>query len=494
MKNGLLSFQQQGKQILLFAFVLLILRTLTIAVMGIMPQDAYYYFYSEHLALSYFDHPPMVGWMLWLFTSVLGKSIFAIHVTDFLITLGTVYSVWLLTQRIAPNNKAAKATLLFFSTIMVSILSITTTPDVPLLLFWVLSLLFAHKAITHNRITDWLLTGVMMGCAFLSKYTAVFMPAGLFLFLLLSKNYRRKLWGYQFILVCMVFAIVALPVVIWNVQNDFISFKFQSGTRFNDMSLVKLKPKNFLGTVGHQLFSIIPVLFIALWVFVWKYVRRGWKKLKLISTNNLFLLSFFLPMVLFFFAVSLMYWVKINWMMPAYISGIIWVSSYLSVKWMRVQLIIALVIQLLGIVYVVTYIVPVRSDDTWWGWNKLNNKVEFLLKDRPGYFLAAHDDYKTAAVLHFTSGRKVYSGNIIGRPALQYMIVDKDAPQQLVGKNALFFDSHPRFNHENKSNDIPTELQHHFETVTELNPILIRNNKGKTLRKFLVFECKGYKP
>lgn len=53
MKKALLSFQQQGKQILLFAFVLLILRISTIAVMGIMPQDAYYYFYSEHLALSY---------------------------------------------------------------------------------------------------------------------------------------------------------------------------------------------------------------------------------------------------------------------------------------------------------------------------------------------------------------------------------------------------------------------------------------------------------
>lgn len=492
MKKALLSFQQQGKQILLFAMVLLILRIITIAVMGIMPQDAYYYFYSEHLALSYFDHPPMVGWMLWLFTSVLGKSIFAVHATDFLITLGTVYSVWLLAQRIVPNNNAAKATLLFFSTIMVSILSIITTPDVPLLLFWTLSLLFAHKANTQNRLRDWLLTGVMMGGAFLSKYTALFLPAGLLLFLLLNKEHRKKLWGYQFILVCLVFAIVALPVVIWNVQNDFISFKFQSGTRFNDMNLAKLNPKNFLGAVGHQLFIMIPVLFIALWVFVWKYMRRGWMKLKTISSNNLFLLSFFLPMMSFFFAVSLMYWVKINWMMPAYISGIIWVSTYLSVKWMRVQFIIALVIQLLGIVFVVTYIIPVRSDDTWWGWNKLNNEVELLLKDRPGYVLAA-DNYKITSVLHFTSQKKVYSGNIIGQPAFQYMMTDKDAPQQLIGKNALYVDAQPRFNHENKSNKIPAELQQHFETVTEMEPILIRNSNGKVLRKFLVFECRRYK-
>jgi 4-amino-4-deoxy-L-arabinose transferase-like glycosyltransferase len=494
MKMGLLQVQQQSRIILRLALALLIVRVITIAVMGVMPQDAYYYFYSEHLALSYFDHPPMVGWMLWVFTSLLDKSIYAIHTTDFLVTLTTVYSVWLLAQRILPAAKAARAMLLFFSTIMVSILSIITTPDVPLLLFWALSLLFVHKAISSNQVADWVLTGVMMGCAFLSKYTAVFLPAGLFLFLLVSNEHRKKIWNYQLILVCIVFAIVASPVVIWNVQNDFISFKFQSGTRFNNMSLVNIKIKNFFGTIGHQLFIVVPVLFIALWLFVWKYIKKGWKKLKAISTNNLFLLSFFLPMVLFFFGVSVFYWVKINWMMPAYISGIVWVSGYMSYKWVRVQFIIALTIQILGCVFVAAYPVPVRSNDTWWGWEQLNDEVELLLRERPGYFLATPDDYKTAAVLHFTSGKKVYSGNIIGRAAKQYTITDKNAPQQLVGKNALFFQSQPGFNNENKSHVISGDLQQHFETVTELNPILIKNQKGKTLRKFFVFECKGYKP
>jgi hypothetical protein len=73
------------------------------------------------------------------------------------------------------------------------------------------------------------------------------------------------------------------------------------------------------------------------------------------------------------------------------------------------------------------------------------------------------------------------------------MIVDKDAPQQLAGKNALFLDSEPRFTNEEKKNQIPPELQQYFETVIELEPILIKNKKGKTLRKFLVYECKGYK-
>lgn len=162
-------------------------------------------------------------------------------------------------------------------------------------------------------------------------------------------------------------------------------------------------------------------------------------------------------------------------------------------KWMRAQYIIAVVIQLLGIVYIISYPFPIRSDDTWWGWNALSKEVLLLLKDRPGYFLAAQDDHKTAAVLHFTSGQKVYSGNIIGRSALQFSMIDKDAPPQLAGKNAIVLDSQPRFKDEKKSNTIHPDLQQHFATITELDPILIRNRKGKTLRKFLVYECKGYK-
>jgi len=462
--------------------------------MGIMPQDAYYYLYSENLDLSYFDHPPMVGWMLWLFTSLLGKSIIAVHATDLIVTLAMCWVVWLLAQRILSAQKATKALFLFFSTAMVSILCLITTPDVPLLLFWSLSLLFAHNAITKDRWTDWLLTGVMMGAAFLSKYTAVFLPASLFLFLLLSKQHRRSILNYRFILVCISFFIVALPVIIWNIRYDFISFRFQSGTRFNDINIAQLKFKNFFGTVGHQLFILLPVLFTALWFFIWKVVKRGWNKLKQMPTNHLFLLCFFLPLVLFFFSISIFYWVKINWMMPAYISGIVWASIYISKKWIKVQLLISLGVQALGLLFIATYPVNIRSDDTWWGWNKLNNQAVMLLQSRPGYFLAAYDDYKTAAVLHFTSGLKVYSGTILGRPVLQYMIIDKEAPQQLKGKNGLLFDSEPRFKDELKSNNTPVELQQHFETVTELEPILIKNNKGKTLRKFLVFECKGYKP
>ena len=78
------------KKALLIIVVFNLARLLFLPFMGMMPQDAYYYFYSEHLSLSYFDHPPMVAYMLYLFSLVFGKSVITIKLADFVITAGTV--------------------------------------------------------------------------------------------------------------------------------------------------------------------------------------------------------------------------------------------------------------------------------------------------------------------------------------------------------------------------------------------------------------------
>ncbi|MBK5272374.1 MAG: glycosyltransferase family 39 protein [Bacteroidia bacterium] len=489
--KSLIDFSSK-KAIFYSVLILLLVRIASLLAMGIMPQDAYYAFYGENLALSYFDHPPLIGWILRLFMTIFGKNIYAVHLADFTVTLGSVFVFYQLAKRILSLQKATTAVLFFFSTIMVSILSIISTPDVPLMFFWPISLLFAHKAIKENYYLDWILTGIFMGCAFLSKYTALFLPAGLFLFLLITN--WKKIASLRFFSTIFFFVLVSSPVIVWNIQHDFISFKFQSGSRFRNLSWSNISAVNFLGTLGHQLFILIPVLLGAILFFLRKYVTRGFKKLSKLSIDNIFLLSFFLPLFFFFFCISILYWVKVNWMMPAYITGIIWVSQYCKQRLLKSQLIISVVVHVLMFLFIVFYPIPVKSDDTWWGWNKLNTEVEQRMHNHPGYFLFAFDDYKTSAVLHFISGRKVYSGNLLGEPALQYSIVDKNAPQKLTGQNALFLDSKPRFDNEGMENNIPLELKQHFDSVIELKPILIRNNNRKAFRKFLVYECKSYKP
>ena len=112
---------------------ILLMRFIAVFLMGPMPQDAYYFFYSQHPALSYFDHPPAIAYLLLIFTSVLGKNVLAIKLADSFLTILTCLAVYRLATRFFPRFEAEKIIVLFLTTLMVSILSLVSTPDTPLL-------------------------------------------------------------------------------------------------------------------------------------------------------------------------------------------------------------------------------------------------------------------------------------------------------------------------------------------------------------------------
>ncbi|MFC4196551.1 glycosyltransferase family 39 protein, partial [Pedobacter jamesrossensis] len=181
-----------------------------------------------------------------------------------------------------------------------------------------------HRALRMDKTGYWIFSGIAMGLAFDSKYTAVFLPFGLLLFLLLSVSHRRLLTTVWPWLCLMVMILVSAPVIVWNFQHDFASFAFQGSQRMGQLSAFTVKPKFIFGLLGHQLALLMPVLFITLFYGLYILVKRYGKKSAEMPVNDLFLLSFFLPVFLLFILISPLYWVKINWMMPAYISGILW--------------------------------------------------------------------------------------------------------------------------------------------------------------------------
>ncbi|TLX70826.1 glycosyltransferase family 39 protein [Labilibacter sediminis] len=469
-----------------------ILRLIISLSMGIMPQDAYYYFYSEHLALSYFDHPPMIAYFIKLFTSVLGSSDIVVKLTDFMVTLMSYLSFFYLGKIFIPKERLQNAMLLYGSTILLTVLSMNTTPDVPLILFWTLSLITLYKSVFEDKLLYWIISGVLIGLAFDSKYTALFLIIGLICFLILSKKYRHFLFSKELFLMLVFFALAVSPIFIWNINNDWISFKFQSSERADSIMQFKIKWNYFFGNIATQFILLLPVLFVGVVTILFKHIKKVVTKWKLPSDRVLFLLSFSAPIILFFFAISLIYWVKLNWMMPAYVSAIILVTIYLKQKWVKHQIIVSLVLHVLLLAQVLFYIVPIHSDDTWYGWKKLKTEVETLKTEYPDHFIFSRDGYKTTAVLNFYLDEKIYARNVIGEHALQYSIIDNDL-KHLDGKSALFIDSDKKVKHINKSGKTPKVLVEHFDKIIELDPILIKDKKGKTQRKFYVYECTNYR-
>lgn len=472
--------------------VILLVRFIFIGIMGPMPQDAYYHFYGEHLSLSYYDHPPAIAYILRFFTSIFGKKVYALKLADSVVTLLTIFSFYTLSKLFLSKHGTQKSVILFLSTLMVTMLSLVSTPDVPLILFWTLSLITLYHAIFLGKNIYWIWSGIMMGLSFDSKYTGLFLPLGTLLFVIFSKSHRKLIFSGWFWLSNFVFLVTILPVVIWNIQNNFASFRFQSAGRIQSMGGIHINPIEFLGVIGHQSAVLMPVLFFILIFFLYRCFKKYLLKRSPLSARQLFLFCYFIPVFFGFFTISFIYWIKINWMMPAYISGIILVSTYFKEKWIQYQLIFSLIVHLVLSIEILFYPVLIKSDDTWIGWDGLAANVEQLKSKYPNAFIFAADDYKTSAELNFFSDSFVYSKNVIGEPALQFDFIGTDL-NTLKGKDAIFLNSIPNFKSSLKENQFPPQLTEHFDSVTELDPILIKMG-SRTVRKFLVFYCKNYHP
>ncbi|ARV05344.1 hypothetical protein BTO04_00950 [Polaribacter sp. SA4-10] len=487
--NKLLKFIEKNKAI---SWVLgfQLFRLILLPFMGLMPQDAYYYLYGQNLSLSYFDHPGMIGYILRIFTDVLGHSIFAVKFADFVITSLTILSFYKLASYFLSKQKLERAFVLLASTIFISILSFNSTPDVPLLLFWTLSLICLYKAIFEEKKWFWILGGIAMGLAFNSKYTALVLQIGLIAFLIFSNKYRKLLLSPWFWSCLIISATVTFPVWYWNYQNDFASFVFQSSERTSSITKFEISPKNFFGAIGHQMFLLLPVLFLIIVTFTYKYIKRALLKFKIPQAKTLFLLAFFIPTFVGFFAITPIYWVKLNWMMPSYITGIILAGMFISKKLLKTQIIISIIFHVLVSIQILFFLAPIKSDDTWVGWKELATEVELLQKEYPNTFIFSDDNYKTSACLNFFMDDKIYAQNIIGKNALHFDYLGDDL-STLNTKNAIFIDSDKRFKDKEKKGELNPELQNYFTQITELKPIIIKIN-NKEERKFWVFYCTNY--
>lgn len=473
--------------------LVLLVRVCLVLFMGITPQDAYYHMYSRFPDWSYFDHPPMVAYMLMPLNMIFGDSVFAIKATDLIVSLCTIGLIYKLASKFYPGADSWILTLTIGISLMFTLCSTNTTPDIPLLFFWSLSMLLAHKAVSDGSSLVWALTGISMGLAFDSKYTGLMLPAGLFLFILLSPAHRKLIFSKESLVFILFFLLAVFPVFWWNYQHGWPSFLFQTVDRVKQLNGPVFKPQLFLGTLLTQLAILSPVLLFAIWKHgfqaIYKYVRRGLKP----GVEELFLLCFSLPILFFFTGVSFFSWVKINWMYPAYIGGTILIFKHLSGISLRWHIGFAAVVNLLMFVQVVGYLVPVKSDDTWIGWEELSNQVDRLADSTQADFVFSMDSYKTSAVLGFyLKNRSVYAANVLKKNALQFSMWHPDMCF-LEGRNALYIDSEPNLDKKYNREKTDSTLGMWFERVDALDPIRVYSSGGELRRRFQVYRCLGYR-
>jgi hypothetical protein len=205
------------KNRLKFCYFLMSIFGLAVALsVELTDNEAYYWSWSLQPSLSYFDHPPLLAWILWISTHIFGKNNFAVRIPSLLSfwTCSYLLVCWMKHFKI-PWNTAISICIsapLFF------IFSWLTLPDVLLL---PLSLLTVYS-LSQNRFT---ITGFCLGFAILSKWHAFLLIPGIVISIFLIKEpLLKRIKILSTILGTAL--IMQAPVILWNYQNDWVSFKY----------------------------------------------------------------------------------------------------------------------------------------------------------------------------------------------------------------------------------------------------------------------------
>jgi len=194
-------------------------------------DEVYYWTYALYPDLSHFDHPPMVGFVIQLFTlDLFFHSELSLRLAS--IVLGSIncWLVFLIGRQIKNSLTGLYAAFLYsFSIYGFIITGIFILPDTPQMFFWFLSLLFILKTFSVKTINKesrifMILSGVFTGFALLSKYTSIFLLIGLFFYILFFD--RKWLKSYELYIIILITLTLFIPVVIWNFGNNFISMTF----------------------------------------------------------------------------------------------------------------------------------------------------------------------------------------------------------------------------------------------------------------------------
>ena len=80
-------------QLLLIIIVSTLIRCVIAASIGLGNDEVYYVTYAQHLQWNYFDHPPMVAWLIKL-GSIFGHSELAVRFFFNLMSTGSIYFLW----------------------------------------------------------------------------------------------------------------------------------------------------------------------------------------------------------------------------------------------------------------------------------------------------------------------------------------------------------------------------------------------------------------
>lgn len=199
------------------------------------PDEAYYWLWGQHLDWSYFDHPPLHAWVQGLFSAVLGRSLFVLRLPNFISTGIVFWFFWLICKglyRLQRKHAFWLTVLLTLASPLFFLFMAMAWHDHWLICFGIAASYCLVRFLSQEHLTHypWLYgTGILIGCAGLCKYVALFLGLGFLVGIASHRQWRSLFWNGHLYGALGVAFLVMTPVFWWNFHHEFYSFQFYLG-------------------------------------------------------------------------------------------------------------------------------------------------------------------------------------------------------------------------------------------------------------------------
>lgn len=428
------------------------------------PDEAYYWLWSRKLDIGYFDHSPMVAYFIWL-TTLISNAELWVRLSGTVVTLLSSLLMWRLAMQLFGSSRVAAGSVMLFNVYPMTMMGlIVITPDIPVFLFWSISIYLFWQIIEKKKIWLWYVLGLTFGLALLSKYTAILLLPCFFIYLLLTDD-RRWLKTIHPYLALFAGLLCFFPVVYWNSRHEWISFVFQLGHGLGGQEYSLGRVADYI--VG-QLLLVGPIAWL-----LGIYAAFAWMFRK--DKAILFLILTSLPVILFFGVSSLKKLAGPNWPAFAYFTFSILAAKYLLDSRSKIRrtlwyaaLLTSLLLSTIVTLHAKFSVIPLAkfsrelavADTTNWfyGWRELG--VE-LMKYPDMAFALSPSHQLSAEMIYYTHEKFPVQTDETARPS-QFNLWEE--PHGRHGKNGLYVWS---------DGDSPAHYEKYFSTTSNISTLNI---------------------
>ncbi|PIB38185.1 ArnT family glycosyltransferase [Maribacter sp. 4G9] len=399
-------FEKIPRQFYYFLAAIFALNLIQSAFTELIFDEAYYWYYSQHMAWGYFDHPPLVALLIKI-SSFFFNGELGVRFMSCIISAANIMVLWSLIDKPEKNRYIPHFFILVFSMTLLNAYGFFTLPDTPLLFFTSCFLLTYKWLLKNPSYPTAILLGVFMAALMYSKYHAVLV----ILFVLLS-NLKLVRNSYAWLSVLIALLCYA-PHFYWLYANDFVSIKYHLYERPNDAYQFEKYTLGFFVNLIALFGLTFPFIYYALFK----------TKSKDLFTRALIFLTY--GVILFFFLSSFNRRVQTQWIIVICIPLVLIVYNYMLehktvLKWIvRLGIINAVLILYLraGLVYqplLFDFFYESHGNKTW------VNAIREEVGDIPVVF---ENSYRNAPMYEFyTGGIPTFSLNNVMYRKNQYSI------------------------------------------------------------------------